>query len=1207
MRVDKLICNNYKHDACFIMYRVYLILFFLLLFISKSAFSESSMQRTTVLKLQNDTEFSVVIQRGFYGGSHITTLSPHEKKEIEVQHILVDSDEIVFYYYFDINYDSLSINGLKSTQQNFTVKPFEEEHTEVIAYPDDIEFYDNIAIIIENKSDKSISLTKNNSFIELYQYGKNIGISVPPGSSASFVKTAPELKGEISIYDSNLTFPVREFKNKYIYTFEFNGESVKLKDYRPILKIGEPTWEIPVTNSQIVKFIRFNEYTQNTYIVGEDTTNSEKSQCFIQVVDNQGNIVKYDTEEFANCVFTDIIFYKDSLIVAAQNKDLQTPPFLIEFDNTGKRTGLLSDFSDLSSIDALYKVNEEQFYISGTSSGKDKIIILPVKYGNNLLREKKLFELSCDLNPKNYKSCYDKLNNSIWYAINYESVDSEIYKVDLSAVTNDKISLTEFFSKITGIVHDNMNSLYVSGQDDTGLTVVAKVTRKNDSEQFVSEKVYNFNRGTEITGIHISNDIELVVCGLENTSSLIRSTTTPLMQAISLKDSTSLWRQQYSKEYSSVNYFVPCTDYGYMVFLEGMSSNASCLMRVNSVGKVSDNHQTLVAQLTIKTSVSGDLYIDGVKKRYINQGESITYSLLPKKYTVVLRDLSGGLIDYNETVILKQNQVTKIELKDKRNRYVQQAVSDVGYRIINNGRGLEIFGNGEISKQLWVADNAISISDIESVVIRNGITAINDEIFSGYRNLSYVELPESLVEIGTRAFYNCINLSSVILPDFLNVIKSEAFYGCRTLESIVISVGVQKIGSGAFSRCENLKEITVNEENANYKSMDGVLYSNNISELVLYPMEKKEEKFSVPESVKQIHLEAFYGQKHLTAITIGQNVWNIGKNAFAFSEMLENIVVEAGNKWFQSVDGVLYNYSKSRLIAYPTKRKAEEYRIGTNVESVEENAFTGVSSLQTLYIDNYEVPEINAQQWGNPKLVVVVPDSLLEDYKILPSLKPVNDNIISFSEYKRLQEAQKLQQTRVIEEKEKENQRIKNSTKIKDFFTPYQGFFAMEIGVYYGFMKFNVFDKVSFPEDYEWNQPRVGVKVQPISFKFGNVWELNFLTVNYTYTRTKIITDNLTYHEINLGITTGPTFFKRRIALCTGAMASFLWEHRVSENIDMYPEGTSVRYGIAIPVNLSIRLCKFLSLFGEYKYVIYPSQALEKHSLNVGVIFNTTF
>ena len=78
--------------------------------------------------------------------------------------------------------------------------------------------------------------------------------------------------------------------------------------------------------------------------------------------------------------------------------------------------------------------------------------------------------------------------------------------------------------------------------------------------------------------------------------------------------------------------------------------------------------------------------------------------------------------------------------------------------------------------------------------------------------------------------------------------------------------------------------------------------------------------------------------------------------------MLENIVVETGNKWFQSVDGILYNYSKSRLIAYPIKRKAEEYRIGSNVETIEENAFTGASSLQTLYIDNYEVPEINAQE-----------------------------------------------------------------------------------------------------------------------------------------------------------------------------------------------------------------------------------------------------
>lgn len=1153
-----------------------------------------------------------------------THISNTSRYDIEIENKLIapgKSDEHILPLHDATLYDSVPIlYRIPLTEKIYydyksKIQIANEQDSVIIDNPTENNLYESY-IIINNISKQPIQVSNGiSTFYSCCIDGKINGrddektedMYILPNSKA--VLDGSRSNRLCVVYGKNVfdLFMNIEIERGYIYTFEFDGESVKLKDYRPILKIGEATWEIPVANSQKVKFIRFNEYTQNTYIVGEDTTNSEKSQCFIQVVDNQGNIVKYDTEEFANCVFTDIIFYKDSLIVAAQNKDLQTPPFLIEFDNTGKRTGLLSDFSDLSSIDALYKVNEEQFYISGTSSGKDKIIILPVKYGNNLLREKKLFELSCDLNPKNYKSCYDKLNNSIWYAINYESVASEIYKVDLSTATNEKISLTEVFSKITGIVHDNMNSLYVSGQDDTGLTVVAKVTWKNDSEQFVSEKVYNFNRSTEITGIHISNDIELVVCGLENTSSLIRSTTTPFMQAISLKDSISLWKQQYSKEYSSVNYFVPCTDYGYMVFLEGMSSNASCLMRVNSVGKVSDNHQTLVAQLTIKTSVSGDLYIDGVKKRYINQGESITYSLLPKKYTVVLRDLSGGLIDYNETVILKQNQVTKIELKDKRNRYVQQAVSDVGYRIINNGRGVEIFGNGEISKQLWVADNAISISDIESVVIRNGITAINDEIFSGYRNLSYVELPESLVEIGTRAFYNCINLSSVILPDFLNVIKSEAFYGCRTLESIVISVGVQEIGSGAFSRCENLKEITVNEENTNYKSIDGVLYNNNITELVLYPIEKKEEKFSVPESVKQIHMEAFYGQKHLKEIAIGPNVWNIGKNAFAFSKMLENIVVETGNKWFQSVDGVLYNYSKSRLIAYPTKRKAEEYRIGTNVESVEENAFTEVSSLQTLYIDNYEVPEINVQEWGNSKLVVIVPDSLLEDYKVLPSLKPVSDNIISLSEYKRQQESQKLQQVRVIEEKEKETQRIKNSAKIKDFFTPYQGWFAMEFGAYYGFTKFNVFDKVSFPDNYEWNQPRFGLKVQPVSFKFGNVWELNFPTVNYTYTRTKIISDNLTYHEINLGLTTGPTFFKRRVALSSGVMASFLWEHRVSENIDMYPEGTSVRYGIAIPVNLSIRLCKFFSLFGEYKYVIYPDQALEKHSLNMGVIFNTTF
>ena len=63
----------------------------------------------------------------------------------------------------------------------------------------------------------------------------------------------------------------------------------------------------------------------------------------------------------------------------------------------------------------------------------------------------------------------------------------------------------------------------------------------------------------------------------------------------------------------------------------------------------------------------------------------------------------------------------------------------------------------------------------------------------------------------------------------------------------------------------NLSEIEVDGQNKNYKSQDGVLYSKDMKQLLLYPLPNKDVSYSVPEGVDYIkdiidvqHLKILY-------------------------------------------------------------------------------------------------------------------------------------------------------------------------------------------------------------------------------------------------------------------------------------------------------------------------------------------------------------
>lgn len=261
------------------------------------------------------------------------------------------------------------------------------------------------------------------------------------------------------------------------------------------------------------------------------------------------------------------------------------------------------------------------------------------------------------------------------------------------------------------------------------------------------------------------------------------------------------------------------------------------------------------------------------------------------------------------------------------------------------------------------------------VQIPNSVKEIGRWAFSGCEALSEITIPGSVKTIGDNAFSGCINLYSVQLEEGLESIESSAFNGCEQLADFLIPASTSYIGGGVFSDCKALTSINVAEENNDYVSVDGILYTKDKSLLVQYPAGKENNSFNIPESVLSIGEYAFGGNDYLTSIGIHDKVKEIGSYAFArcsgvstfsipaatekigdspfhdcFS--LTEINVDENNPYYVALDGVLYDKEQTMLIQYPEAKEEETYIAPNTLNTLSDYAFFG-----NAYLKSVELPE----------------------------------------------------------------------------------------------------------------------------------------------------------------------------------------------------------------------------------------------------------
>ena len=174
-------------------------------------------------------------------------------------------------------------------------------------------------------------------------------------------------------------------------------------------------------------------------------------------------------------------------------------------------------------------------------------------------------------------------------------------------------------------------------------------------------------------------------------------------------------------------------------------------------------------------------------------------------------------------------------------------------------------------------------TEIQHVIISNGVTSIGQTAFNYCSNLSSVTIPNSVTSIGMVAFGSCEKLSSVTIPNGVTRIEGSTFASCKKLSSVTIPNSVTSIEELAFESCFELSSIEI-PNSVDSIGMSAFAECNSLTSV------------TIPSSVTFIDMMAFMYCDNLTTVTCeAVTPPTLGDKAFDKSPLLAHIYVPAGS------------------------------------------------------------------------------------------------------------------------------------------------------------------------------------------------------------------------------------------------------------------------------------------------------------------------
>ena len=232
-------------------------------------------------------------------------------------------------------------------------------------------------------------------------------------------------------------------------------------------------------------------------------------------------------------------------------------------------------------------------------------------------------------------------------------------------------------------------------------------------------------------------------------------------------------------------------------------------------------------------------------------------------------------------------------------------------------------------KVTTVAFEAFSSSRISSVIIGNNVSKIDQNAFVSCQRLISVTFPNNDgFSLGYHPFQNCTSLETITLPKNLTSMDNNPFMGCSSLTSI----GVE-------------------EDNPNFKSVDGVVYSKDTKAIYAYPCNRQSTVYEIIDGTQVIGNGAFISASKLEKVHIPNSVSQIYDSAFMNCSNLNKLILPPDITY---IPQYLALFSGITEVLIPNK-----------VTSINKYAFYCCNSLTTVRVEIEEPLDIDEFTFDN--------------------------------------------------------------------------------------------------------------------------------------------------------------------------------------------------------------------------------------------------
>ncbi len=353
--------------------------------------------------------------------------------------------------------------------------------------------------------------------------------------------------------------------------------------------------------------------------------------------------------------------------------------------------------------------------------------------------------------------------------------------------------------------------------------------------------------------------------------------------------------------------------------------SVTCLLLISACG---ENDNSATSSQNAETKVSSE--VANLEKNYVGLSEdNLTWEYNSSTKTISVSGV-GPMKDYTDEEpewYQYKDEAEKIVIGDNVTSIGAYAFCDFGaltnvqfansvefigkstfdycwaLRTINFPTSLKYIGTRAFYNDLLHSDNGFTFPE--------GMLYVGDEAFHSSFKESYISIPATLTEIGKNAFNNCFvfeikvdpsnpdytadngilydkDMKTLItypagkqdtifeVPQSVTTILEEAIQVTNTLEKIVIPAGVTQIDEGAIYWNYALTNIEVDENNKNYMSVDGVLFTKDGKNLICYPVANERSEYTVPTGCEKIGNYAMSQASNLIGIHINEGLTQIG-------------------------------------------------------------------------------------------------------------------------------------------------------------------------------------------------------------------------------------------------------------------------------------------------------------------------------------------